>query len=265
MDLLRTKNLAMKFQIMAEIAAHQPDVQQKVIAKKLGLSPQAVSDYIRELVAEGWLTTEGRSRYVVTKEGINWMLKSIRELHRYSESVLKAIASLSVSAVIAGADIFKGQEVGLVMRDGLLFTTDPAGARSRGVAASNAKKGDDVGISNIEGIVPLKVEKVTVVRIPSIKSGGSKQADIARLKSAVSGKKVVGAMGIEALAALRKAGVEPTYIYGVKEAVGEAARSGLAAAVVCVDDDTAELIKTLEDKGIDYDITDGRKTSSRKR
>ena len=259
MELLRIKNLATKFQILAEIAAHQPDIQQKVVASKLGLSPQAVSDYIRELVADGWLITKGRSRYTVTKEGIDWMLRVIRDLQGYSESVLKAIASVSVSAFIADMDISKGQEVGLVMRDGLLFATDKAGAQAKGVAVSNAKQGEDVGVSNIEGIVPLRIEKVTIVRIPSIKSGGSKQADTMRLKPMVSGGKVVGVMGIEALAALRKIGVEPEYIYGVREAVVEAARSGLAPTVVCVEDDMAELIKTLEGKGVDYEVIDGRK------
>ena len=54
-QLIRSTNLATKFQILAEIAARQPDVQQRDIAKRLELSPQAVSDYVKELLQDGWV------------------------------------------------------------------------------------------------------------------------------------------------------------------------------------------------------------------
>jgi predicted transcriptional regulator len=66
---------------------------------------------------------------------------------------------------------------------------------------------------------------------------------------------------VEALTALRKVGIEPAYLYGVREAVVEAARSGLSPVVVCVDNDTSDLIRMLEDKNIDYEIIDGRKAN----
>ena len=256
MELLRIKNLAIKFQIMAEIAANQPDVQQRNIARRLSLSPQAVSDYIRELIDAGWLTSEGRSRYSVTKEGIDWMLKGIRDLQGYSESVLKAISSVSISAAIADADISKGQKVGLIMRDGLLFAIDKSGAQAKGIAASNAKRGDDVGISNIEGIVPLTIGMVTILRIPGIRKGGTGRINLAKLKRYIKDKRPIGVIGIEALVTLRKGGVEPSYIYGVKEAVIEAARCGLSPIVLCVDYDTTDLIQRLEDKKVDYELID---------
>ncbi|MGB2855833.1 MAG: winged helix-turn-helix transcriptional regulator, partial [Dehalococcoidia bacterium] len=46
-QLLRSINLATKFQILVEVAANQPDIQQRDIAERLDLSPQAVSDYVR--------------------------------------------------------------------------------------------------------------------------------------------------------------------------------------------------------------------------
>jgi putative transcriptional regulator len=256
MELLRIKNLAIKFQIMAEVAANQPDVQQKNIAKKLDLSPQAVSDYIRELVSAGWLSSEGRSRYSVTKEGVGWMLRGVRELQSYSDTVLKTIAGVSVSAAIADCDISEGQGVGLKMKDGLLFATIDADTEARGIAASNARKGDDVGVSNIGGIVPLKIGKVTVIRIPGIQKGGTRRVDFRKLKNATKDERPVGAIGIEALVALRKSGLKPSYLYGVKDAVVEAARCGICPVVLCVDYDTMDLLQKLEDKGIDYELID---------
>jgi len=257
-QLLRSINLATKFQILVEVAANQPDIQQRDIAERLDLSPQAVSDYVRELVKDGWLISEGRSKYRVTREGVDWMLKGLREWRDYSDAVQSAIASVSVSAAVADCDVSEGQEVGLLMRDGLLLATDDLEAEAKGVAVSSARKGEDVGVSNITGIVPLEVGRVTVLRIPGIQGGGSRRTDFNRLKKMVKDKQLVGAIGIEALIALRKAGVEPKCFYGVREAVVEAARSGISPAVVCVDDDTSALLRMLEEKDIDYEILDAR-------
>jgi len=253
--------MATKFRILVEVAANQPDVQQRDIAERLDLSPQAVSDYVRELLKEGWLVSEGRSKYRVTKEGVEWMLKGLRDWQDYSTVVRRAIASVSVSAAVADCDLDKGQEVGLVMRDGVLIATADPKAGARGMAVSRVKKGEDVGVSGIDGIVPLEVGKVTIVRIPGIQRGGSRRTELRTVRKAAKGRCLVGAIGIEALAALRKVGVEPGCSYGVKEAVVEAARSGISPAVVCVDDDTSVLLRTLEEKGVDYEILDGRKGS----
>jgi len=48
--ILRSKREATRFQILVEIAEHQPSVRQQEIAEILGVTPQAVSEYIRELV-----------------------------------------------------------------------------------------------------------------------------------------------------------------------------------------------------------------------
>jgi putative transcriptional regulator len=258
-QLLRSINLVTKFQILVQVAANQPDIQQRDIGKRLGLSPQAVSDYFKELIKGGWLTTDGRSKYRVTREGVDWMIKGLKEWQSYSDTVQKAIAGVSVSASIADSAISRGQQVGLYMRDGLLYAGSTSKVEARGVAVSNAKKGEDVGVSNISGIVPLEVGKVTILRIPGIQKGGSGQANLNILKKAVKNRRLVGAMGIEALTVLRKIDVEPASFYGVRETVVEAARSGISPVVVCIDDDTAALILMLEERNIDYEILDGRK------
>jgi putative transcriptional regulator len=51
--ILQTKSGVTKFQVLIEIAAHQPNVRQKEIAAKIGITPQAVSEYIKELVNDG--------------------------------------------------------------------------------------------------------------------------------------------------------------------------------------------------------------------
>jgi len=44
-EVLRSKNLATKFQILLEVAANQPNIQQKDIASRLNITSQAVSEY----------------------------------------------------------------------------------------------------------------------------------------------------------------------------------------------------------------------------
>ena len=70
-EVLQNKNLATRFQILVEIAAMQPNIQQRHIAKKLNITPQAVSDYIKQMLGAGLLTSDGRSRYRVSNDGVN--------------------------------------------------------------------------------------------------------------------------------------------------------------------------------------------------
>ena len=258
-QLLRSINLVTKFQILVDVAANQPDIQQRDIGKRLNLSPQAVSDYVKELLKEGWLESDGRSKYRVTREGVDWLIRGLKEWQSYSDTVQRAIASISVSAAIADIGISRGQKVGLYMRDGLLYAGSTSHGEATGVAVSDAARGEDVGVSNITGIVPLDIGRVTILRVPGIQKGGSRQTDLNLLKKAVGNSQLIGALGIEALTALRKIGIEPGAFYGVRETLIEAARSGLSPVVVCIDDDTAGLLRMLEENNIDYEILDGRK------
>lgn len=259
-QVLRNKNLATKFQILVEIANSGLNVQQRVIAKKLGVTPQAISDYIRQLIGEGLLTSHGRSRYKVTNNGTNWIIEVLRELGSYNDFVEKAITNISVCAAVADCNLTKGQTVGLEMKEGLLFATGRVGEGARGIAFSDARAGEAVGVSNIEGIVDLEIGKITILKVPSIQRSSSKMVDIDRLKSEIGNRRVVGAIGIEALVVLKQLDIKFSYIYGVKEAAIEAANSGLCPLIVCVDDETSGLIRRLEEENMDYELIDLRKS-----
>jgi len=255
-QILQDKSLATKFQILVEIAAGQPDIQQRDIAKKLNVTPQAISQYMEELAKDYLILSDGRSKYRVTKEGIDWVLKSFRDLQSYCNFVKKTVTNITVCAAVAGSDISLGQEVGLEMNDGLLFATDAVGREAKGIAVSDAKKGEDVGISNIKGIVPLEMGKVTILKVPGIQEGGSRSVDLTLLKKETSEKEVISVIGIESLIALKKIGINPRYFYGVKEALVETAYSGLSSIVVCVDDEIPGLLQRLEGEHLNYRLLD---------
>jgi putative transcriptional regulator len=52
MTVLEKKREVTRFQILVEVAASQPQIKQSQIADSLGITPQAVSEYIKDLVAD---------------------------------------------------------------------------------------------------------------------------------------------------------------------------------------------------------------------
>ena len=255
-ELLQNKNSATRFQVLVEIAASQPDIQQKEIAARLNISPQAVSQYVNRLIEDGMVVSDGRSRYTATKEAVNWILKTLRELDSYTSSVRKAVTSITTCAAMAESNLKKGQTVSLVMENGILVAKSHAGLGAKGIVVTDARQGEDVGIANIEGIVSLNHGKVTILTMPTIQKGGSSDIDIDKLKRHTDAKNLSGAIGIEALVALRKESIEPLYFYGVTDAAIEASYSGIPFLVVCTDDDVPELINNLNKENIDFDLLD---------
>jgi putative transcriptional regulator len=242
---------------MVEIAAHQPNIQQKDIALRLDITSQAVSEYIRELIRDGWLNSEGRSRYKVTKEGVDWILQMSRQLHSYAWFVSKTVADISTTTAIADSDLSIGQPASLYMKDGLLFASKVIGGKgAKGLAVTEAKKGQDVGIGNVEGVIKLEPAEVTIVKVPNVQDGGSKSTDLARLKKEIKEARLVGTMGTESLVALTQIGIKSDYIYGVREAAIEAAYCGRPFLVVCSEDKVSILVQRLEEENLDYEIVD---------
>ncbi len=254
-QILQSKNLATKFQILLEIAASQPNIQQKNIAGKLNITPQAVSEYVKDLISDGWLASQGRSRYQVTKEGVDWILKMARQLQSYCSFVNKVVSDISISTAIAADNLSSGQPVSLYMKDGLLFASNKlARGAAKGIVAFDARKGEDVGISQIEGVIELEMGEVIICKVPDVREGGSRNVDFARLKAELDKSRLVGAIGNEALVTLKSMGVKPDYRYGVKEAMVEAVSCGQSFLVVCTEDAVSEVFRRLEEENLKYKI-----------
>ena len=256
-QILKSKNLATKFQILLEIAANQPNIQQKDIAPRLGITSQAVSEYVKELIKDGWLSSQGRSRYRVTREGVDWILQMSRQLHSYAWFVSKVVADISTSTAIADSDLSVDQPVSLYMKDGLLFASDVISDKgAKGIAVTEAAKGQDIGIRNVEGVIKLEPGKVTIGKLPNVQDGGSRSTDLARLEKEIKGPRLVGAMGTEALVALTQIHRKPDYLHGVREAAIEAAYCGLPFLLVCSQDKVSTIVQRLEEENLPFEIVD---------
>jgi putative transcriptional regulator len=253
--ILRSKKEITKFQILVEIAGHQPDVMQKEIAQRIGITPQAVSEYIKDLVLEGYLFSDGRMRYRITKNGVEWVLERAIELKKYARFVMEDIVShVSVATAIAKGKFKKGDAVSLMMENGLLYAgTDGDVA---GITTSDSEKGEDVGVTDLKGMISFPPVNITICKVPRVEKGGSRSVDLKMLKSRSIDKPYIAAIGVEALISLRKISIQPNILFGAKESVVEAAFHGLSSLVVSVDEEVPSLLNRLEAEGLNYEVVD---------
>ncbi|MFC3478650.1 DUF7839 domain-containing protein [Halobacterium litoreum] len=256
-DVLADKRTATRFRILVEIADRQPAVSQGEVANAVGVTSQAVSEYIRELVEDGLVTKEGRSRYRVTKEGVDWLLRTSADVRRYADRVSEdVLGAVQEDAAIALGAVESGDTVTLSMRGGLLHAAPGDDGPATGVATTDADEGEEVGVTGFEGIIDLDPGEVTVYQIPSVRSGGSDAVDADRLRDAVADADLVLAAGVEAVVALRQADTEPDTAFAAGEVAAEAASRGQRVVVVAVADAIGRVTDPLRDGTANYRVTD---------
>ncbi|AGB01526.1 DUF7839 domain-containing protein [Methanoregula formicica] len=255
-SILRSKREVSRLQILVEIAEHQPAVRQQEIAGKLGVTPQAISEYIRELVDEGMVSASGRGNYEVTKSGIEWVLANAESLESYARHIRRdIIQQVSVWTAIAAENVKAGDEVGVYMKDGFLYAAKKPSAAT-GSAIADAKKDEDVGIARLNGIIDHHEGVVHVCKVPRIQHGGSRKVKRDKLLDVIGKAGFVGAVGLEAFIALKAAGRKPDMFFGAREGVIEAAFHGIDCTIVVVDEEFTDFLKRLEGVGLSYVIHD---------
>jgi putative transcriptional regulator len=255
-SILRSKREVTRLQILVEIAEHQPAIRQQEIAGKLGVTPQAVSEYIRELVDDGMVAAHGRGRYDVTRAGIEWVLSHAEALEAYARHIRRdIIQQVSTWTAIAAHDLREGEEVGVYMKDGWLYAA--RGAQSAtGIVVMDARKGDDVGVTRLSGIIDHTEGVIHVCKVPRVQRGGSRKVKKDQLLAVVRQAGMVAAVGLEAYVALQQAGRAPDMFFGSREGVIEAAFHGIDCAIFIVDEEFTDFLKRLEGAGIPYLIHD---------
>jgi putative transcriptional regulator len=251
---LERKGEITRFQILVETAASQPQIKQSEIAASLEITPQAVSEYIKNLIEDGLITSSGRGQYKVTPLGVEAIIGGARELQEYSKYVLSnVVGQVSVWPAIAAGAIKKGSAVRVAMRNGVLYA-GTGGEGARGAATCDASDGEDVGVMDLKGLIPLTRGRVKVIKVPSIESGGSRALDVKKLGSELDG--MVGVAGIEALAALHKAGAAPDIRFGAVESLADAAVKGVNGTLVISADMAPQALQKLEAAGVDFSVVD---------
>ncbi len=254
LGVLQSKRNSMRYQILIEIADRQPAVSQQEIADTVGVTAQAVSDYLIDLVSDGFVVKHGRGRYEVTKEGVDWLISETDTLEEYLEYVSESvIGQVDIEAAVAVSEITEGEQVSLVMQDGMLHAAPDELGEATGIAVTSAEKGEAVGVTEFRGIVEYDPGRVTILPLPSVENASQFPSNINEF---IGPDELIGAAGIEAVVCLRQAGIEPDIRFGTPQATSEAATRGLDVVLFVVDSLLSRHTTVLRDEGIRFEVLD---------
>ena len=95
---------------------------------------------------------------------------------------------------------------------------------------------------------------VRICQVPRARNGGSGAVEVDRLDAAVDAADLVVAVGVEAVVALRRLGVEPTVTAGGSAVAAEAATRGQSVTVVASVDEAGRVADTLRDRDVTYEL-----------
>jgi len=265
MRAFKKKGELTRFQILAEIAENQPHIRQRDIAEKLGITVQAVSENIKTLTDQGYIQAgNGRSHYKLTKRGIEKLKREAITLRKYADSVLETMSTYkSTWPAIAKENLKKGEEVELFMEDGILYAKKRTDGQAHGKVLHNAKKGEDVALTELSGLINLKKGKVTILVLPRINEGGSRAANLRKIKKIYEQDyDKVGVMGTVARAVADKLNLRVDFEFATPEATLAAAKRGLNVLVLAVGRMSKSIARKLERENIEYKIENVAEESS---
>jgi putative transcriptional regulator len=239
MKLLRDKGELTKFQILFEISKRQPHVKQEEISDALGISVQAVSKHFKKLMNEGHIEagTE-KANYRLTPKALEKLQEGAKNLERYVTKIESGLKIERVCPAIAAQSTKVGDEVGLIIKKGVLYavTSNHQDAKAFGIAATDAESGEDVGFEYLRGTLKTEQGKILIVKLPSIKEGGSKSVDLIKVRELYEefNPDRIGVMGSVGRAVLNKLGLKADIEFGISRSAALAALRGLDVFVLVV-------------------------------
>jgi len=169
--------------LLAELLQH-PSARLKDLSAKLGMTVQAVSQYLAAMRKEG-LIRESGGHVRPSRKGMALLQEHFTALKGEVDGILRNISVIDRCVAIAGKKISRGDKVGLVMEDGMLMAYSKQKSSSTGEALEDADEGDDILVGKLEGIVDLELGKLLVIEAPPELEGGSKAADIERVRQRI--------------------------------------------------------------------------------
>jgi putative transcriptional regulator len=269
MNLLRDRGEFTKFQILFEIVRRQPHVKQEDVGNALGITVQAVSKHFKKLINEGLLEAgPEKANYRLTPKAIEKLREGAKNLERYVSQIEEGLKIERIWPAIATQTTRKGDKVGLVMKDGVLYAVNPKNpdAEAFGVVTTDAEPGEDLAFKYVKGKVKLTQGKILIIKLPNIREGGSKTVDLEKVKRFYEAFKPdrIGVMGSVGRATLNKLELKADIEFGISRAAALAALRGLNVFVLVVGRMVNRMIEEIDllniKRTIDivYEVKDGR-------
>ncbi len=267
--LLRDKGEFTKFQILLEVNRNQPHVKQKDISDKLGITIQAISKYFKQLTKEGLLEPGSeRADYRLTPKAIIKLQEDVHALESYATKVKNDLKIEHAWPAIATQPIKAGQEVGIIMQEGVMYTVPPGTltAAAKGIALTDAQPGEDLGLRSLRGKIKVRPGKILIVKLPSIRKGGSKAVDLEKIRQFYDEFKPdrIGVMGAVGRAVLNKLNLKADIEFGTSRSAAIAASRGLNVFVPVVGRMVNRMIQEIDEinmrtaRNIIYEVKDAQ-------
>lgn len=269
--LLRDKGEFTKFQILLEVMRNQPHVKQKDISDALGITIQAISKYFKKLAKEGLLEAGSeRADYRLTPKGVMKLREEVKNLDDYIHAIKMELKVEHAWIALATHPVKVGEQVGLITKEGIFYTipVNSSEVEAVGVATNDAAPGEDIGLKELKGKVKLKQGKILIIKLPSIRKGGSRTADIEKIRRLIEEFKPdrIGVMGAVGRAVLNKLKLEPDIEFGISHAAAAAATRGLNVLVLVVGRMVNRMIQEIDSQNmrfagdIIYEVKDAQKS-----
>jgi len=247
MQLLRNLGELTRLLILRETSIRRHAVQ-RTIAEELDMTVQGVSEYLRAMEKDDLIQVVD-GEYRPTIEGVRVLHERFRDLRDFVDRTSKNLAIIEVTAAVAGNRIARGERVALFMEGGDLVAYAGRESPSTGRAVQPADRGEDLAVTDLQGIVALHPGRITLLRIPSVADGGSRVVELERARKALRrvDADIVGALDLPAKALANKLRVRVDIRFGVMAAVIEAAERGLDVALLVPEDRVAAVVSAIEE------------------
>jgi putative transcriptional regulator len=267
--LLQDKGEFTKFQILLEIMKNQPHVKQKDISDTIGITIQAISKYFKNLTKEGLLEAGSeRADYRLTQKGVIKLREELKNLDAYVKSVKNELKIDHAWIAITTLPVKINEQVGLITKGGVFYTVpvnDP-NVEAIGYATNDANAGEDLGLKDLKGKIKLKQGKILIIKLPSIRNGGSRNTDIPKIKNLIDEFKPdrIGVMGAVGRAVINKLEVKADIEFGISHASVIAASRGLNVIVLVVGRMVNKMIQEIDTQNmrsandITYEVKDAK-------
>lgn len=228
MPVLRTRPLSTRLQLLVELH-QQRHGRLRTLAQRVGVSVQAVSGSLRQLVRDGLVATENGT-WRPTPKGTDHLQGQLTDVRRFLDGAREALRIIPETVALAARAIRRNDPVGLIMKEGRLTAVPRLAARSRGRARTDAGAGDLVVVGDLEGILDLHPAPIMLVahsERPDAAALARARRTAARLRRPHP-RMVTGAHALSSVALARQLGLNVDLEYAPLEAARDAARRGVA-------------------------------------
>ncbi len=172
----------------------------------------------------------------------------------FMESV-DSIKVMKIRCAVAGCDVAAGDDVCLEMRDGMMVANKGSKGGVTGTVVFDGMKGEDIAVKDVAGNLQQFAGNITIIRVPGIIEGGSRAADLEKVRDILSKNKQqkIGAMGTSAKVLINKMGLMCDFEFDVIQSGMLAALRGFDVTILASGGMADRVVEKAKDKKLNYE------------